>query len=447
MTTAEIIEALREARARTLDLVRDLSDEQLIGPRLPIVNPLRWEIGHIAWFQEFWVLRHLADHSPILKHGDELYDSARVAHDTRWDLPPLERDETIAYMGRVLEGVIEQAGNASHKLTDAEGYDQEYFLNLVLLHEQMHDEAITYTRQTLSYPAPKIATVSSVQFADQNAPLAQTVDYLTRDAEIPGGKFTLGNIADQVFVFDNEQLAHEVEIEPYAISKTTVSNGEFRTFVEDDGYSRSELWSAEGWQWRTAASAEHPVYWRREGNGRWLRRNFDEWIALDERLPVIHVNWHEANAYCRWAGRRLPTEAEWETAASVASSTKGRSLTEHKRRYPWGDDSPRSERANLDWRALGCVPVDALPAGDNAFGCRQMIGNVWEWTVSDFKPYPGFVAGPYKEYSEPWFGNHKVLRGGCWATRSHLIHNYYRNFYTPDRRDVWAGFRTCAVQT
>src|SRR6476619_3687153 len=150
IATDQLIDALRETRSRTLQLVDDVSDAQLMGPRLPIVNPLRWEIGHIAWFQEFWVLRHLADHSPILKHGDELYDSARVAHDTRWDLPLLERDETIAYMGRVLEGVIEQAGNASHKLTDAEGYDQEYFVYLVLLHEQMHDEAITYTLQTLS---------------------------------------------------------------------------------------------------------------------------------------------------------------------------------------------------------------------------------------------------------------------------------------------------------
>jgi iron(II)-dependent oxidoreductase len=382
-----------------LDLVRDLSDEQLIGPRLPIVNPLRWEIGHIAWFQEFWVLRYLAGHSPILKHGDKLYDSARVAHDTRWDLPLLERDETVAYMGRVLERVIEQAGNASHKLTDAEGHDQEYFLNLVLLHEQMHDEAITYTRQTLSYPVPKIPTVNGVRFADQNAPFAQSVNYLSSDAEIPGGKFTLGNIADHLFVFDNEQLAHEVEIEPFAISKMSVSNGEFRTFVEDDGYRRSELWSAEGWQWRNSERAEHPVYWQREENGRWLRRNFDEWIALDGRLPVIHVNWHEANAYCRWAGRRLPTEAEWEMAASAEPSTKDRSLIEHKRRYPWGDDSPTQERANLDCRALGCIPVDALPGGDSAFGCRQMIGNVWEWTASDFKPYRGFVAGPYKEYS------------------------------------------------
>jgi iron(II)-dependent oxidoreductase len=457
ITTAQLIEALSETRARTLELVDDLDEAQLIGPRLQIVNPLRWEIGHIAWFQEFWVLRHLGSQSPILKQGDELYDSARVTHDTRWELPLLERDETLAYMERVLERVIEQASDGSLGLTDAEGYDAEYFLNLVLLHEQMHDEALTYTRQTLSYPRPVSgspgmqvddkAFVNPRRFPEQNAPLVQTGNRLTGDAEIPGGKFTLGSAPEQRFVFDNEQLAHEVEIAPFAISKTPVTNGEFKNFVEDGGYRRDKIWTAEGWQWRTAASADYPVYWRREGTGRWLRRNFNEWVALDERLSVIHVNWHEADAYCRWASRRLPTEAEWEVAASAEPTTEGQGLATHKRRYPWGDDSPTVERANLDCRALGCIPVNALPAGDSAFGCRQMIGNVWEWTASDFNPYPGFVAGPYKEYSEPWFGDHKVLRGGCWVTRSRLIHNCYRNFYTTDRRDVWAGFRTCALQT
>lgn len=444
--SAQLVEELRETRARTLELVADLSDERLIGPRLQILNPLVWEIGHLAWFQEFWVLRHLAGLRPILKQGDQLYDSAQVAHDTRWDLPLLERDETLAYMERVLERVINQPSDESEGMRDSEGYDQEYFLNLVLLHEQMHDEAITYTRQTLSYPAPAIAAVNKVRLAKQDSPLTQIKNDLTSDAEIPGGKFTLGSLAEQSFVFDNEQQAHEVELVPFAMSKTAVTNGEFRDFVEDGGYSRSELWTAGGWQWRTSANAEHPVYWRREESAGWLRRDFDEWVALDERLPVIHVNWHEADAYCRWAGRRLPTEAEWEIAASAEPSANGLSLAEHKRRYPWGDDSPTLEHANLDWRALGCVPVDALAVGDSAFGCRQMIGNVWEWTASDFQPYPGFIAGPYREYSLPWFGDHKVLRGGCWVTRSRLTHNSYRNFYTPDRRDVWSGFRTCALQ-
>jgi iron(II)-dependent oxidoreductase len=301
-TNVQLIEALRETRVRTLQLVDDLNDEQLIGPRLPILNPLRWEIAHLAWFQEFWVLRHLGGQPPILKNGDELYDSGRVAHDTRWDLPLLERNETLGYMERVLDRVIEQVSNESRSLKDAEGYDQEYFLNLVLLHEQMHDEAITYTRQTLSYPAQTIAVNNKVSFADKSAAPGQISDDPTRDAEIPDSKFILGSTHEERFIFDNEQLAHEIEIAPFAISKTTVTNGEFRSFVEDSGYNRSELWTAEGWRWRTSAGAEHPVYWRREGNDRWLRRHFDEWIAFDECLPVIHVNWHEAEAYCRWDG-------------------------------------------------------------------------------------------------------------------------------------------------
>src|SRR6266480_2667666 len=176
VTNAQLIEVLKEARARTVELVSDLSEEQLIGPRLQIVNPLRWEIGHIAWFQEFWVLRHLGKQSPILKHGDELYDSARVAHDTRWHLPLPERDKTLVYMQRVLERVIGQASEVIDDLTDAEGYEQEYFLNLVLLHEQMHDEAITYTRQTLSYPAPQFAVTNEVRFAEHNEAHSQAND-------------------------------------------------------------------------------------------------------------------------------------------------------------------------------------------------------------------------------------------------------------------------------
>jgi iron(II)-dependent oxidoreductase len=157
---------------------------------------------------------------------------------------------------------------------------------------------------------------------------------------------------------------------------------------------------------------------------------------------MLHVNWYEAQAYCRWAGRRLPTEAEWEVAA--AGEPAGAGLAPHKRRFPWGDEPPTPERAQLDDRCAGCADVAARPAGDSAFGCRQMIGNAWEWTASVFQPYPGFVADPYREYSEPWFGDHMVLRGGCWATCARLLRNTWRNFYEPDRRDVWAGFRTCA---
>jgi iron(II)-dependent oxidoreductase len=168
-------------------------------------------------------------------------------------------------------------------------------------------------------------------------------------------------------------------------------------------------------------------------------------LPLEPHRPVIHINFYEAEAYCRWAGRRLPTEAEWELAASGERSASGGGFTERKRRYPWGDEPPTPDRVNLDWRHMGCVDVGAFPKGDSAFGCRQMLGNAWEWTSSVFAPFPGFVADPYKDYSEPWFHSRRVLRGGAWPTRSRLIRNLYRNYFTPERKDVWAGFRTCAL--
>jgi gamma-glutamyl hercynylcysteine S-oxide synthase len=444
-----LADALREARARTLELIADLNDEQLLGPRLAIVNPPLWEVGHVAYFQEYWNLRHLRRQPAILPVGDALYDSARVAHDTRWDLPLPPREETLAYMERVLDRVI----NESHGAVSAAGAvppnDQEYFLRLALFHEDMHAEAITYTRQTLGYGVPRItishpATPDRQEVYGGHAQMSLDIEE-PGDAEVPGGRFWLGSAADYAFVFDNEQWAHPVEVQPFLMSRTAVTNKQFAAFVAEGGYRRQEFWCGAGWRWREAAGAEHPVYWQPLSSGQWLRRNFDQLLPLEPHHPVLHVNWYEADAYCRWAGRRLPSEAEWEMAASAEPTSDGRAITVRKRLYPWGDEPPTTERANLDWRAMGCLNVAALPAGDSAFGCRQMIGNVWEWTADDFFGYPGFVAGPYKEYSAPWFGDHKVLRGGCWVTRSRLIRNTYRNFYKPDRRDVWAGFRTCAL--
>jgi len=437
-SNTELLDSLQEARIRTLDLIADLDDQQLIGPRLRIINPLIWEIGHVAYFQEFWCLRHFHGKQPILAGADQLYDSARVSHDTRWDLPLPSRQETLSFMQRVLDRVTELSTSADDKRID--GYSQRYFLQLALFHEQMHAEAITYTRQTLGYTAPRFPDLTAVDSTEQ---LNKT--RLEGDAHIPGGKFLMGKSSASGFAFDNEQRQHEVVVSPFSISRHAVTQGEFAAFVEDRGYSRSELWSEAGWQWRQSAAAQHPVYWRGKSKDAWLRRHFDQWVPLEDRIAVIHVNWYEADAYCRWAKRRLPTEAEWEMAASCEPSSDGSGIDARKRVYPWGDTPPTADRANLDWRAMGVIEVDDLPQSDSAFGCRQMIGNCWEWTSSDFCPYPGFAPGPYKEYSEPWFGDHKVLRGGCWVTRSSMIHNAYRNFYPPDRRDVWAGFRTCAV--
>jgi iron(II)-dependent oxidoreductase len=342
--------------------------------------------------------------------------------------------------------------------------DEFYFYWLTSFHEAMHAEALAYTRQTLGYPAPAFySDAARANFGGGAYP---------GDVEIPGGKFVIGATRESPFIFDNEKWAHEIEVKPFRIARAPVTNGEFLEFVEEGGYRDRDYWSDDGWQWLESGGApqleksfakffhkdisepievaafkerlDHPVYWRPLDNGRWQQRIYDRHVLLNENLPVVHVSWYEAEAFCNWAGRRLPTEKEWEVAASGELAAGGAGLSAHRRHYPWGDWAPSAESANLDWRAGGLVEVGAHASGDSGFGCRQMIGNVWEWTADAFLPYPGFSADPYKEYSQPWFGTHKVLRGGCWATSSLLIRNSWRNFYTPDRRDVWAGFRTCA---
>jgi gamma-glutamyl hercynylcysteine S-oxide synthase len=420
---------VRDARKRTLEVVADLSDEQLLGPQLRIVNPLLWEIGHVTWFEEKWALRHAAGEAPLRADSDALYDSAAIPHDTRWNLPLPSRDDTLAYMIAVRDRVLERIARGN--LTESD----RYFIALAVFHEDMHTEAFTYTRQTHGWRAPVFSGLEPVSSGETGL--------LGGDAEIPGGRFLLGALREEPFVFDNEKWAHACEVQSFAIARAAVTQAEFLEFVESQGYGRREVWSEPGWGWRESVGAEHPVYWKREAAGRWLRRNFDQWVPLEAHRPVLHVNWWEAEAFCKWAGRRLPTELEWEVAAAGEPADSPKELAGGKRRFPWGDDWSGAEHANLGWRAMGTVDVSAMPAGDSAFGCRQMIGNVWEWTANDFEPYPGFAIDPYREYSQPWFGTHKVLRGGAWPTQPRLLRNTWRNFYTPDRRDVWAGFRTC----
>lgn len=406
--------AMRDARARTLELVLNLDHRAWLGPRLATVNPLLWEVAHLGWFQEHWVLRHARGRPPRLVHGDQLYDSARVPHDARWDLPLLPRAEVIAYLDAVLEA----------SLTPPHGY----FHELAIFHEDMHGEAFAYTRQTLGLREPTFA-----------APIApfEGAGPWSGDVEVPGWRFDLGARREDLgFVFDNEKWSHPVELATFRIARAPVTNDEFRAFVEAGGYHNRALWSDAGWSARLADGAELPMHWLRDDGGALRVRRYNRTEPLALNAPVIHVSWFEAEAFCRFAGRRLPSEAEWELAASG----------HEKRRFPWGDAAPTAARANLDGLRRRPIDVAACAEGDSPFGCRQMIGNVWEWTASDFAPYPGFVVDPYQEYSEPWFHTpHKVLRGGAWITRARLLRNTWRNFYPPHRRDVFAGLRTCAV--
>ncbi len=424
LSTIALIDLLRDARARTLQLLSGLGPRDLLGPRLDVVNPLLWEVGHVAWFHERFILRDVDGCAPLLADPDALYDSIQIPHDARWELPLPSLAETRGYLEAVLAALIARLGDGLASETDS------YLYQLTTFHEDMHTEALIWSRQALAHPTPSILGASG---PGRSGPLPG-------DVEIPGGRHLLGAApgADR-FVFDNERPGHEVQIAPFRIARAPVTNAEFAQFVDDGGYLASELWDEAGWRWRRAAGADHPVYWTRGPSG-WHERRFDRMVPIGPHRPVIHVNWHEARAYCRWAGRRLPTEAEWEAAASGGPCPPGR----NRPRFPWGDAPPDRARANLDGLSLGCTDVAALPGGDSPQGCRQLIGNVWEWTESRFAPYPGFQADVYREYSEPWFGGgRRVLRGGCWATRGRLLSNAHRNFFPPERRDILAGFRTC----
>lgn len=434
LPASELVQAVQDARERTLALVQDLTDEQWVVPKMAIVNLVNWEIGHVAFFYDVFILRALGSDQFLLSDAEDLYDSFKVQFDERWDLPLPSRKGTLDYMQRVLERVV-------GRLESREPEAQETYLYLLsLLHEDMHDEGFTMMRQTLTYPSPELG------FPPLDPDTTRSGDGpLLGDVKIPGGTYQLGARQDTAFVFDNEKWAHWIEVLPYKIARAPVTNGQFSEFVEDGGYLRREWWTNEGWVWRSKINATQPVYWRRDGAA-WRRRHFDQWVPLEKDTAVIHVNWFEAEAFCRWAKRRLPSEAEWEMAACSEPTSNNNGITSHKRRYPWGDEPPTPDRANLDSRHMGCANVGAFPSGDSAFGCRQMLGNTWEWTESSFYPFPGYLVDwPYKEYSAPWFGTRKVLKGGAWATRSRLACNSYRNFFEPFRRDVFAGFRTCAI--
>jgi iron(II)-dependent oxidoreductase len=401
-----LAEALREARARTLAIYGHLDDAALEVPYLEIVNPPLWELSHIAWFQEFWCQRYRAEDPQgqrvpsIAKDADPRFDSSIVAHRDRWAIARMPRAEVLAYMDETLTATLKALARSDHVF--------RYFFRLALLHEDMHGEALLMTLQTLGLPAPAIHSVDPPR--SSSAP--------SRDIVFEGGSFMQGSSpGSRDFIFDNERGCHLSAVKPFAIADRPVSQGEFAAFVEDQGDAQKP-----------------PLYWRREG-GQWLVRRYDAWHPLDEGAPMMHVTLHEAQAYCRWARRRLPTESEWEFAASNGGNGE---------RFPWGN-FPANAPAALDYRYRG--PSGALgDAMQSRRGLRQMLGGVWEWTATPFAPYEGFKPDPYKEYSEPWFHTHQVLRGGSFATRGRLIHNRWRNFYKPERNDVFAGFRTCALE-
>ncbi len=417
-TTRALATALREARDYTLSLYAHLDLDRELFPLRREVNPARWELGHIGWFQEYWCLRDgprgAALHASLHPGADALWNSSLVPHDARWTLPLPRAARLHAY--------LEETLHATLGALDARDGGDRYFFELALYHEDMHGEALLMTLQTLGLPPPGWLRVAAATGAA--APASSPG---AGDLRIPAHDIDLGSRREEVaerFVFDNEKWAHRVHVPAFGIARRCVTNDEFRAFVDDGGYLRADLWTDEGWAWLASVGRAAPAYWVRNGTaGAWHQRRFDRLVPLVRDAPVQHVNAHEAEAWCRWAGRRLPSEVEWEAAARWA-----------------GNCHHEMPVRNLDALAGGPVGVD-----DTSATLAHMLGNVWEWTASAFLPYPGFAPDPYADYSAPWFGNHRVLRGGSWATRARLVHARFRNFYTPERPDPFVGFRTCAV--
>lgn len=396
----QLAHALRDARQRTLAIYAHLDMEHIDVPCLPTVNLPRWELAHIAWFQEYWCARQPEGRATslrpsILDRADSLFDSSAVEHGSRWHLDYPPQRELFAYMEATLERSLD--------LLAATTEPRRYFFELALLHEDMHGEALLMTLQTLGLPAPE-------GIGSEPPPSIPEPSF---DVHFEGGDFALGSEPGQGhFVFDNEKWAHSVSLRPFSMASRPVTCHEFIQFLD-------------------ATGSAAPRYWMRQGTG-WVSRRFDQWAPVDPNAPVMHVSLDQALAYCDWARRRLPTEMEWEFAARNGAGD----------RYPWGDF--RAEPSGvLDFTYSGPSMAVADPAPSRS-GAKYLIGGVWEWTSSAFAPYPGFAPDPYKEYSQPWFQSHFVLRGGSFATRSRLAHNRYRNFYLRERADIFAGFRTCA---
>jgi iron(II)-dependent oxidoreductase len=419
--TAEVLE---RARRRSAALTDAVDDGELVAQHSPLMSPLVWDLAHVGSQEEIWLVRDVGGREPVRPDIDDLYDAFQHPRSTRPELPLLGPDEARRYVSEVRDKAFDVLAGTTLRGDDLTRH--AFAFGMVAQHEQQHDETMLATHQ--------LRRGEPVLHAPPPPP--EVVHDLPEEVVVPAGPFAMGTSIEP-WALDNEQPVHDVFVDAFAIDTTPVTNGRYAEFVDDGGYRDPRWWSAEGWAYRSEHDITAPRFWRRE-NGRWWRRRFgvDEPVPPDE--PVVHVSYHEAEAFAAWAGKRLPTEAEWEKAARHDPAS-GRS-----RRYPWGDEDPTPDHANLGQRHLSPAPVGAYPRGASPLGVHQLIGDVWEWTSSDFLPYPGFVAYPYREYSEVFFGStYKVLRGGSFGSDPVAVRGTFRNWDFPVRRQIFAGFR-CA---
>jgi iron(II)-dependent oxidoreductase len=411
LVATEIAEALAEARQRTLDIVAPFSDEQVETAHSALMSPLAWDLAHIAAYEDLWLVHRQGGESLLHPELAAMYDAFETPRAVRGDLPILNRAEALSYLADVREralGILERAGASEvHEM--------------VLQHEHQHNEtmlqAIELARLDTApglTPAPRGAERSG----DERAARGSGGGTGLEPVDIPAGPFTMGAPEDR-HSFDNERPRHMVELSGFRIGRTAITNATFLNFVEGGGYQRREWWSDEGWAWKEEYDITHPQGWAAGPDG-WRQWRIDGDAPLHPEEPVVHISWFEADAFARAHGARLPTEAEWEKAAT------------------WNQGSRFTRTPNLDQTGLGPHPVGSGPAGVPL----GMIGDTWEWTATEFDGYPGFVAHPYREYSEVFFRRgYRVLRGGSWATRTRVANDTFRNWDLPERRQIFSGVR------
>ncbi|WP_327233113.1 ergothioneine biosynthesis protein EgtB [Streptomyces sp. NBC_01317] len=417
------VDTLTRARDRTTLLTSSVEDNDLTAQHSPLMSPLVWDLAHIGNQEEQWLLRTVGGRDAIRPDIDSIYDAFEHPRSERPTLPLLAPAEARAYAADVRDRVIDVIERTP--LHGAPLLDAGFAFGMIAQHEQQHDETMLITHQLRRGPAALTAP----------RPPAGDTTGLPSEVLVPAGRFTMGTTAEP-WALDNERPAHQRLVPAFFIDTVPVTNGAYLHFIEDGGYAQERWWAPEGWAQIQQHGIGAPLFWRQEG-GQWLRRRFGVVEAVPTDEPVLHVSWYEADAYARWAGRRLPSEEEWEKAARHDPAT-GRTL-----RYPWGDGEPTPEHANLGQRHLQPAPVGGYPKGASPLGVQQLIGDVWEWTSSDFLPYPGFVPFPYREYSEVFFGSeHKVLRGGSFAVDAVACRGTFRNWDLPVRRQIFSGFRT-----
>jgi gamma-glutamyl hercynylcysteine S-oxide synthase len=406
-----IAERLASVRGCTEAIVMGLGDDVLQHAPRSFVSPPVWDLAHIAAYEELWVWCRAAGGSTLYPDLQAAYDAFETPRPVRSRIRLLDPTEARRYLeltrDRTLEVLI-----GDRVPTDPELVQDGFVFDLVAAHEAQHAETMLQEFVLADVPIDTLGIESPGRVAGSAA--------VSERIELPGATVTVGAASDG-FAYDCERPVHRTEIAPYAIARDPVTCREFLAFILDGGYARDDLWSPAGRDWRLEESVVAPAYWEPDGAGGWTTRNLAGRCPVDPSVPVCHVSWYEADAFARWAGGRLPTEAEWEHAASGAGAD--------------------SAGCNLGVRFGRPLAPGAL-GGTSKAGCRGIIGDVWEWTATEFDGYPGFRAYPYREYAEVFFGRgYRVLRGGSWATQPHVATTTFRNWDLPQRRQIFAGVR------